>query len=30
MSGGRQVALGAIAAALTFAIGRAVGVSAGV
>jgi VIT1/CCC1 family predicted Fe2+/Mn2+ transporter len=30
LSGGRQVALGAIAAALTFAIGRAVGVSAGV
>ena len=30
LSGGRQVALGAIAAALTFAIGRVVGVSAGV
>jgi VIT1/CCC1 family predicted Fe2+/Mn2+ transporter len=30
LSGGRQVVLGAIAAALTFAIGRAVGVSAGV
>jgi VIT1/CCC1 family predicted Fe2+/Mn2+ transporter len=30
LSGGRQVALGAVAAALTFAIGRAVGVSAGV
>jgi VIT1/CCC1 family predicted Fe2+/Mn2+ transporter len=30
MSGGRQVALGAVAAALTFAIGRAVGVTAGV
>jgi VIT1/CCC1 family predicted Fe2+/Mn2+ transporter len=30
LSGGRQVALGAVAAALTFAIGRAIGVSAGV
>jgi VIT1/CCC1 family predicted Fe2+/Mn2+ transporter len=30
MSGGRQVALGAIAAALTFVIGRIVGVSAGI
>jgi VIT1/CCC1 family predicted Fe2+/Mn2+ transporter len=30
LSGGRQVALGAIAAALTFAIGRVIGVSAGV
>lgn len=30
MSGGRQVALGVIAAALTFAIGRVIGVSTGV
>jgi len=30
MSGGRQVALGAVAAALTFAIGRVIGVSTGV
>ena len=30
LSGGRQVALGAVAAALTFAIGRAIGVSTGV
>ena len=30
LSGGRQVALGAVAAALTFAIGRVIGVSTGV